>query len=356
MTKRSVILSSIVTVIGIILMSVSLVSCGFDFKNLDKKDYETNTYEITESFYNVSIVSNTADITFAPSDSDTARIVCFEHKKTTHSVSVKDGVLTISIDDERKWYDYITPFSFSSPTITVYLPLSEYGALTVSSDTSDVTIPKGFTFESIDISLDTGDFKSSASTQNFVKVDASTGNVQLSDMSAKDLTISLSTGDVTLERCSFENICAKTSTGKHKVSSLTISGDYTLEVSTGDAEINNVNCNSFTSTGNSGEISLKNFTATATLSIERSTGDVELECCTAGCLSVNTSTGDVDFDKSDAGEIYVKTSTGDVEGSLLTSKIFITKTSTGKVKVPASTTGGKCEITTSTGDIEITAP
>ena len=137
---------------------------------------------------------------------------------------------------------------------------------------------------------------------------------------------------------------------------MTISGDYTLEVSIGDAEINNVNCNSFTSTGNSGEISLKNFTATATLSIERSTGDVELECCTAGYLSVNTSTGDVEFDRSDAGEIYVKTSTGDVEGSLLTSKIFITKTSTGKVEVPASTTGGKCVITTSTGDIEITAP
>ena len=59
------------------------------------------------------------------------------------------------------------------------------------------------------------------------------------------------------------------------------------------------------------------------------------------------------FDSSDAAEIFVKTSTGDVSGSLLTEKVFITDTSTGKVSVPKTTTGGKCELITSTGDIKI---
>ena len=51
--------------------------------------------------------------------------------------------------------------------------------------------------------------------------------------------------------------------------------------------------------------------------------------------------------------IMVKTSTGNVKGTLLSDKIFVTDTSTGRVSVPKTTSGGKCEITTSTGDIEI---
>ena len=49
----------------------------------------------------------------------------------------------------------------------------------------------------------------------------------------------------------------------------------------------------------------------------------------------------------------MKTDTGKVVGSLLSEKVFIAETSTGKVSVPKTTTGGKCEITTSTGDIKI---
>jgi hypothetical protein len=40
-------------------------------------------------------------------------------------------------------------------------------------------------------------------------------------------------------------------------------------------------------------------------------------------------------------------------GTLLSSKVFIIKTDTGDVDVPKSTVGGRCEITTSTGDVEI---
>lgn len=356
MTKRSTVFSIAVIVIGIVLMTVSLVSCGFDFKSLDSKDYVTNTHEITESFSGISIVSDNADITIVPTDSENASVVAFDRKKMTHEVSVKNGDLTIEIDDERKWYDHVNLFSFSTPAITVYLPLSEYGALSIDTDTGDVTIEKGFTFGGIDIKLSTGDVRCHSSSSDFIKIDADTSDVFVSDISAKDVSISISTGDVDLNRCTFASINSRTSTGDQSASALSIENDFTVEVSTGDTNIEDVDCKSFTSIGSTGEISLKNVTATETLSIERRSGDVDLECCTAGYLSVKTSTGDVEFDRSDAGEIYAKTSTGDVEGTLLTSKIFITSTNTGKIRVPSSTEGGKCEITTDTGDIEITVP
>ena len=70
-------------------------------------------------------------------------------------------------------------------------------------------------------------------------------------------------------------------------------------------------------------------------------------------FSVKRSTGDVKFNSCDAAEIYVKTDTGDVNGTLLSDKVFITETGTGSINVPNSIVGGRCEITTDTGDIKI---
>ena len=72
-----------------------------------------------------------------------------------------------------------------------------------------------------------------------------------------------------------------------------------------------------------------------------------------GTISIKSDTGDVRFEGSDAIEISVKTDTGDVTGTLLSEKVFITETATGRVNVPKTTSGGKCEITTETGDINI---
>ena len=63
---------------------------------------------------------------------------------------------------------------------------------------------------------------------------------------------------------------------------------------------------------------------------------------------------DVSFESFDAAEIFIKTDTGDVEGELLSAKVFIAKTDTGKINVPSTATGGRCEISTDTGDIRIT--
>ncbi len=87
---------------------------------------------------------------------------------------------------------------------------------------------------------------------------------------------------------------------------------------------------------------------------ESDTGTIFLKNVVAeGRFSIENGTGNVKFEKSDAAQISVKTSTGDVTGTLLSEKVFITETSTGNVRVPKTITGGKCAITTSTGNIEI---
>lgn len=73
----------------------------------------------------------------------------------------------------------------------------------------------------------------------------------------------------------------------------------------------------------------------------------------AEAFSIKRSTGNVRFDNCDAAKIFVETSTGKVSGSLPTDKVFLTHTDTGNIDVPASVTGGKCEISTNTGNIQI---
>ena len=66
------------------------------------------------------------------------------------------------------------------------------------------------------------------------------------------------------------------------------------------------------------------------------------------------STGDVRFDRCDAASLEIKTGTGDVTGSLCSEKVFIARSDTGHISVPETVNGGKCSITTDTGDIIIT--
>jgi DUF4097 and DUF4098 domain-containing protein YvlB len=95
-----------------------------------------------------------------------------------------------------------------------------------------------------------------------------------------------------------------------------------------------VECRNLKSDGATGDLSLDNVIAAEVFRIERSTGDVDFEGC-------------------DAAEITVTTDTGHIRGSLLSDKVFIAETDTGRVDVPHTTTGGKCQLTTDTGNIKI---
>ena len=277
-------------------------------------DYETNIHKINEEFDNISIKTDTADIAFVLSDDGMCRVDCYEEAKINHSVEVQNGTLTVDVVNNKKWYDYIG-VNIDSPKITVYLPKSEYSSLIIEESTGDIEISKDFGFNNIDISLSTGDIKCYASAAEAIKIEASTGDIFAESISAGSLDITVSTGNVT-------------------VSSVTCDGDITVGVSTGEVYLTDIVCKNLTSTGSTGDVSLSNVVSTGKITIDRSTGDVML-------------------DRSDATELFITTSTGNVEGSLLTDKVFIAKTNTGRIDVPSSITGGKCEITTRTGDIRI---
>ncbi|MBO5416990.1 MAG: DUF4097 family beta strand repeat protein [Clostridia bacterium] len=241
---------------GVIVFAVAIVALGFDFAKLGTGKYETNTYCPEGVFERIVIETEVSDIDFALSDDGKCKVVSREEEKLKHSVEIKDGALVIRNSDERKWFDFIRIFS-ERQSLTVYLPESGYKSLFIETNTGDIKLGGGFSFERIEISGDTGD-------------------VELTEITCKSLDIETDTGDIFLKSVMAE-----------------------------------------------------------------------------GNLSLDTDTGDVEFYRCDAGSIKADTDTGDISGTLLTEKVFIASSSTGNVRVPSSTKGGRCELSSDTGDIKI---
>ncbi len=294
-TKIWLAVAAVFTLVGGVIFVTALGILGWDFEGLSTVQYVTNTYEIQGDFDKISIDVDITKIEFEPSEDDTCSIVCFEMENSRHSATVKDNTLVINTADTRKWYDYIGIFSFKTPKLTVYLPQNEYTSLFIETDTGDITIPRDFTFQSIEIEGDTADVNIYSPITDTLNLELSTGDITISSATAGSIELNTSTGDLKLEGSRIRELTVNTDTGDVKLSSVTA---------------------------------------------EKS-------------IDINTSTGDVSFDGCDASEIAVNTDTGDVTGSLLSEKIFSAESDTGRISLPNTTTGGICKINTDTGDIKL---
>lgn len=313
--KISLITAAVLVLVGLLIIGIALCTFDGELSAFGTETYETNSYEIAEPFHTVSVQTDTADLVLARSEDDRCHVICYESEKEKHEVSVTDGVLKVTAEDTRAWYEYIG-VNFQTTKITVYLPEGAEPVLYVKESTGDVTIPSELRLQAADISVSTGHVTCHASVSEALCVQATTGDIAISGVSADRLELSVSTGNIT-------------------VSDLVCAGDVTVHVSTGKATLQELSCRTLTSTGSTGDLILQHVTASEHFLLERSTGDVR-------------------FDRCDAAEITVQTSTGEVTGSLLSEKVFVVHTGTGAVEVPDSINGGPCKITTQTGNVKIT--
>ena len=314
-TFVAIIVAASLILAGCLIFAVVMTMLNWNFKGLLTTKYVTNEYTVNEKFEDIKIVGNTEDVILLPSDDESVKVIFYEEEKIKHTANVTDNTLIIDRTNEKRWSDYIGISSDSQKT-TVYLPSGLWGALDVKLITGDISLSPALSFTDINIEASTTDVECNSSATNNIKIKLGTGDITISGISASSLDLVVTTGKISL-------------------TDATVDGNISIKVSTGKSSLDGVACKNLISEGGTGDLKLQSVVATGSFSIKRSTGDVELKSC-------------------DAAEIFIKTDTGDVCGSLLTEKVFITKTDTGKVVVPNSITGGRCEITTDTGDINIT--
>lgn len=306
----------IILVFGILLM---IVGTGVILLTIGKMSAEnqkkavTNNYDITEAVTDIDIKINTSNVEICDSV-DGFKVECHESEKVTHHVEVKDGTLYITKVDETKWYESVFQFDFTKYYVKIYLPAGDYNNLIVDNSTGKFDARGAFSFQNATIKCSTGKVSLICKVYNDLKISISTGDVYLDSVNSKNIVVEGHTSDINLVEGNSENI--------------------EITTSTGDIHVKNVNSNVINVKADTGHVTLTNVIANDTFTIE-------------------TSTGDVDFLGIDAGTFEITTSTGDVRGTMLTEKVFICS-STGRINVPESINGGKCKITTSTGNIIIT--
>lgn len=279
---------------GGILFGGVMMALNWDFTKLSTVTYETNIHSPGSDFTAIVVETDTANITFIPSD-EGCSVTCVDDIRAKHQVYVEDGTLYIINDSNRKWYDHIG-IQIGSPKITVHLPQKQYEALTVKTATGDVILDRELRFGAMDLTV-------------------TTGSLQLTGISAESLLLRSTTGRVYLSR-------------------VTCTGLLGITVDTGRIVAKDVHCRELAATGGTGDITLINVLAGERLTVIGGTSDVELSAC-------------------DARDINVSTATGNVQGTLRSGKTFDAESGTGKVRVPANGGSGTCHIRTKTGDIHI---
>lgn len=310
-TKKAVIVASIMIVAGIIIVISAFAVNGFRWPNVtvnlahmtsEPVNYIKKTVDIKDKFSSIEVKSaSDVDVAVKKASGDTSYVEYYDCENLTHHVDVSDGVLKITADDSRNvaFNVSIGLYTGAWPSVTVYLAGTEYDDLKIVTSSGDIDMEYYLLVGNIDIEASSGDVTVNGANSDTLTIATRSGNIKIDSASSKDTRISANSGDVSLGDVVTDNVDLKTS-----------SGNIT-----------------------SGSIKAKRINGRA------SSGDVMIRDC-------------------DASEINIMTKSGDVSigiGSEMKYE-YTTKTSSGDVNVPDSVKGadGKCNIETSSGDIDVT--
>ena len=315
-SKRPLRTAFILILAGLVICFAELAAADFDFTRLDSTAYVDSKHAPEGEFTRISVDTDRADVYICISESGKCEIECHEPEKRLHSVSVRDGVLSIS-QEKAKWYEEFFFMNLKRPRVTLRLPKAQYESLRLAGSTGSVYIRDAFTFADAYFTLSTGDAEISGSAFGALEIRLSTGDITLADISASSLDTRVSTGDTV-----FKNVNVK--------------GALSFSASTGKTRFEHVVCADLRGTSTTGSVYLSDVRASASMQIKCSTGGIRLTDC-------------------DAETLELSASTGDIEGNLISAKTFDAHASTGKVSCVSSAAGGLCTVRTSTGDIRLKA-
>ncbi len=312
----AIIVAAACIILGIIICAAGMLMIDFDLTELNSATAETNVHEITQDFDSISIDVTEADVRLEPSADGVCRVVCEETDRVRHSVSVTADTLSIGRVDTRKWYERFGIF-FNKMSVCVYLPEDEYGELKIKSVSGNIVISLGCETECIEVNSTSGDVSFSAVSDGNVVIKSVSGNITAADISAGSISV-------------------KSTSGRLKLARLFSESDITLGTTSGDMMLDGCEADNIYADTTSGKLSAENAIAVKYAEYESVSGDMKLSAC-------------------DAQELKLKAVSGDITATLLSEKSYFTHTVSGNVFVPPSVMNtGKCDVSTTSGNIRIT--
>ena len=314
--KIALLAAGICIVVGAALGVGAIFFGDLTLESLDTQELVTETIPIHEDFENISINDSFSNIHFLPSEEGTCKLVFTRLTDVTYTAEVEGGTLTILGQDGRKWYDMI---QFGSGSVwgelemAIYLPETQYGDLTITSGSGDLNIPENFVFDTA--------FLVTAS-----------GSVAFQGGVGSALTLQTASGDILAANVRAESMLVNTASGTVALDTVTVGENLALDSSSGEIHLTTVECGELNVNTSSGEVECLDVLAGRTIRVDTSSGEIQLVSCDASSLVLNSSSGDI-------------------TGTLRTPKVYQADSASGNVEVPDTSTGGLCEIDTSSGNI-----
>lgn len=320
-------------VAGLIIAIVSMAFVKFDFTQLDTQDWQKNTYEIEEEFENIEIHGSETDVKLLPATDGVCKVVCTENDTIYNEIEVTENALSIIRVDKSKKHVFVS-VEFEQPETTIYLPEQVYVKLLIENSSGDIEIPEGFTFEEANVENTSGQITFYADVKGTLSAKSSSGGVRI----GKNTIGSLS---------------AVASSGAASVRTATVKEDVSVETSSGIILIEELACAKLRVKNSSGSIHLSDVKAEE-LEGENSSGEIRCDnMMVAGDMKLSNTSGGMELGGCDAANLKLSSTSGSIRGTLLTEKIFVADATSGSVDVPKTSSGGMCEVTTTSGSIRM---
>ena len=316
MKKKAAVIIAVVAAVAAIAVFIGVNAGQFRLHRPGRGGLEMKEYSLEDNITDIKVNLLSRDIIFKHIEpGEKSKAEWYEKDGQEVRVEVNDGVLTVTEYNSETLTDALR-LNNRNNLITVTLPNADFNLLNAVTKSGDVSVSAGTVFNDIEVKTSSGEISSEGNFLNSIKVDSSSGDIGFSNAQAGKLVLKTGSGDITLKNLENET------------------GEINISTASGDITAQDIDCNFLTVFTEAGECSL-----------EKVLSEVD--------LNITTSSGEVDIDKSDSNFIKIKTGSGSVNAGFITDKVFTATSENGSVSVPESKAGGKCDITSTDGDINV---
>ena len=200
----------------------------------DTATYVTNTYNIDDSFENISISVDVDEITILPAQDNVSCVECVEDENRLHTVAVVDNTLTITTPDE----DLDSDGNGLNSAVTIFLdPDIMLKNISIEDSLGNATIENiGCENLTVNLSLGNLNLTNVIASGNF-NFELAGGSVTFNDCDAQNITASTALGEITGTLLTGKNFTATAELGTVDVPENSGSGNCELTASMGSIQI-----------------------------------------------------------------------------------------------------------------------
>ena len=329
--KIALIAAAFLMAAGLIITFISVASTGFDVHEISDGNFVERTFNLEHDFEGIYVDVSSEDVSFYVTDGQ-PRVVTYQRDDVDVSVTIANNILSVETD-MGKWFSM--GINFENPTVKIYLNKSTFaGDLTIKSSSGNVEVPSSLQFANASLDASSGNLSLTAQVSGSVRTNASSGNIIVHGVNAKRLDADTSSGNIVMTSCSF-------------------AGDAKISCTSGNITVKDSEFTALITETSSGDLKMSGVNVSGDLSSQSSSGEMDFKSTYAGSFNAVSSSGDITFERFDSKKMNIETTSGEVEGTLISDKLFNVRTNSGDVDTPSPRGEEECNISTSSGDVEL---